>query len=65
MLVPRSRLINSRDSGKLKFEVKFSVYDTDKCGYIINRVFDVYDTKKECHAAIDFYNSFSIVSASD
>ena len=64
MLVPRSRLINNRDSGKLKCEVKFSVYDTDECGFIINRVFDVYNTKEECQAAINFYNSFSIVNAS-
>lgn len=64
MLIPRSRLVNCRDSGKLQCGVKFSVYDTDKCEYIMNRVFDIYDTKEECQKEIDFYNSFSIVDVS-
>lgn len=64
MLIPKSRLITNRDSGELQCEVKFSVYDTDECGFILNRVFDVYDTKEECQKAIDFYNSFSIVKVS-
>ena len=64
MLIPKARLHTEENNNEQVCVVKYYVWDTDECGFIVNRVFSFYDTKDECQKAIDFYNSFSIVKVS-
>lgn len=61
MLIPKSRLVMENREGQDYCVTKFSVYDTDECGFVENKAFTTYDTKEDCQKAIDFYNSFSVV----
>lgn len=61
MLIPKQRLYNDAAEGDFHCTVKYSVYDTDDCAFVENKVFSVYDTKEECQNSIDMFNSFSIV----
>ena len=60
MFIPKQRLYNDAAEGDFHCTVKYSVYDTDDCAFVINKVFSVYDTKEECQNAIDFFYSFCI-----
>lgn len=62
MLIPKQRLYNEGPEGDFLCTVKFSVYDTDNCEFIENRIFSVYNTKEECQKEIDLFNSFSIAN---
>lgn len=61
MFIPKQRLYNDAAEGDFHCTVKYSVYDTDDCAFVLNKVFSVYDTKEECQKLIDLFNSFSIV----
>ena len=62
MLIAKQRLINDANEGEPHFVVKYSVYDTDDCAFVLNKNFDVYDTREECQNAINFCNGFRLVS---
>lgn len=64
MLVPKMRLHSEIIDGVEHCSMKYYVWSEEDCGYIENRFFTHYDTKEECKAAIDMYNSFSIVKVS-
>ncbi len=63
MLIPRLKLCTEVDKDGNKIPTtKYFVWDNIDCTYIENRTFSCYNTKEECQEAIDFYNSFEIVS---
>ena len=62
MLIPKQRLYNDADEGDYHCVVKYSVYDTEECAYVVNNIFGIYDTKEECQKAIDFCSGFRLVS---
>ncbi len=62
MLIPRGLLYNDAEEGDFHCVVKFSVYDTDECAFVQNKVFGLYDTKEACQKAIDFCGGFRLVS---
>lgn len=62
MLIPKQRLVNDADEGDFHCVVKYSVYDTDDCAFVLNKIFGTYDSKEECQNAINFYNGFRLVS---
>ena len=62
MLIPKQILVNDAEEGGFHCTVKYSVYDTDDCAFVQNKVFGVYDTKEECQNAINFCSGFRLVS---
>ena len=62
MLIPKPRLYNDAGEGDFNCTVKYSVYDTDDCAYVENKIFGIYNTKEECQHAIDFCGGFRLVS---
>ena len=62
MLIPKARLYNDAEEGDFHCSVKYSVYDTDDCAYVINNIYGVYDTKEQCQEAIEFTGKFRLVS---
>jgi len=62
MLIPKQRLVNDAPEGEFHCVVKYSVYDTEGCAFILNNIFGNYDTKEECQNAINFCNGFRLVS---
>lgn len=61
MLKPKKRLVMEDRDGQDYCVAKWSVYDTDECGFIENKIFTIYETEEECQKAIDYFNSFSVV----
>ena len=61
MLIPKQRLYNDAPGCDFHCTVKYSVYDTDDCAFVENKIFSVYDTKEECQNEIDLFNSFSVL----
>lgn len=61
MLRPKKRLVIVTRDDQDYCEMKWSVYDTDACGFIENKVFGIYETEEECQKDINQFNSFSIV----
>ena len=61
MLKPKSRLVIEDRNGQDYCTTKYSVYDTDECGFIENKIFGIYETEEECQREIDNFNSFSLV----
>ena len=62
MLIPKQRLVNDAAEGDFHCAVKYSVYNTDECAFVINKVFGTYNTKEECQNAINFCGQFRLVS---
>lgn len=62
MLIPKQRLFNDAPEGDFHCVVKYFVYDTDDCAFVVNKIFGAYDTKEQCQAAIDFCGKFRLVS---
>ena len=54
MLIPKQRLVNDAPEGEFHCVVKYSVYDTEGCAFVLNNIFGNYDTKEECQNAINF-----------
>ena len=61
MLIPKKRLLMEERDGENYCVAKYSVYDTDECGFLENKVFGIYETEEECQHDINYFNSFSIV----
>lgn len=62
MLEPKARICTVElDNGEKQCAVKYNVWDTEACGYVVNRVFSTYDTAADCQRDIDFYSQFKIV----
>lgn len=64
MLVPKQRIMTIEKDGQDYGIYCYMVYDTDECGFVENRTFSMYETKEECQADIDFFNSLNVVQAS-
>ena len=62
MLIPKQKLFNDAAEGDFHCVVKYCVYDTDDCAFVINKIYDTYDTKEQCQNAIDFCGRFRLVS---
>ena len=52
MLRPKKRLVIVTRDDQDYCEMKWSVYDTDACGFIENKVFGIYETEEESSLAI-------------
>ena len=64
MLIPKERLhLESKDEEQYCV-TKYYVWDTDDCAFVENRYFTFYNSKEDCQAAIDFFNSFKLVKVS-
>ena len=61
MLKPKLRLHTEMVDGEEVCTTKYYVWSEEDCGYIENRFFTHYDTREDCQAAIDMFNSFHIV----
>ena len=61
MLIPKQRLVIETRDEQDYCVAKYTVYDTDDCAFVENKVFGNYDTKEECQNDIDLFNSFSMV----
>lgn len=61
MLIPRKRFVTETIDGQDYCSYKYSVYDTDECGFIENKFLTIFNTEEECQKAIDEFNSFHIV----
>lgn len=61
MLIPKLRLHSEIIDGEEVCFMKYFVWSEEDCGYIENRFLKHFDTKEECQAAIDMFNSFHIV----
>lgn len=64
MLIPKKRYVIEERDDQDYLVTKYSVYDTDECGFIENKIFGVYETEEECQKDIDNFNSFKIVKVS-
>lgn len=64
MLIPKMRLHKEEVSDENVCSMRYYVYDTDDCAYVVNRFFTHYETREECQKQIDFYNSFKVVKVS-
>ena len=62
MLIAKQRLVNDAPEGGFHCVVKYSVYDTEGCAFVLNNIFGNYNSKEECQKAIDFAGGFRLVS---